>query len=318
MSPEPVRNVAASVRNRLLAMARQSGKPFQSLLTHYALERFLFRLSLLPLKERFILKGGLLLVGMGLPQARTTRDIDFLGLGSGNIDAVGASIREIGGVVLNDGLVYNFERLSAETMAEDAEYPGIRLKFDAWLGKARIPMQIDVGFGDIMIPEARDMTLSTLLDMEPPVVKAYGVETIIAEKFEASLDLVELNSRMKDFYDIWMLSRAYPFQGLTLQEAVVATCERRSTPLSSRAVVFSKEFAERTDKQAQWKTFLKKIQLPDVPKDFSTIMKDFGEFLYPVTEASENHRRFEEKWLPGGSWQPAIENNFRTTSSHVT
>jgi predicted nucleotidyltransferase component of viral defense system len=304
MSAEPVKNIAASVRNRLLAMARRNGKPFQSVLTHYGLERFLFRLSRLPLKEKFILKGGLLLVGMGLPMARTTRDIDFLGLGSGDIDAVGASIREIGNVTVDDGLVYDFDHLSTEAMAEDAEYPGIRLKFDAWLGKARIPMQIDVGFGDIMIPEARDMTFPTLLDMEPPVVKAYGVETIIAEKFEASLDLVELNSRMKDFYDIWMLSRAYPFHGLTIQEAVVATCERRSTPLSSRAPVFSSAFAERSDKQAQWKTFLKKIQLQDVPKDFSTIIKDFGEFLYPVTEASENHRRFEEKWLPGGPWQP--------------
>jgi len=305
MSPEPVRNVAASVRNRLLAMARQSGKPFQSLLTHYALERFLFRLSLLPLKERFILKGGLLLVGMGLPQARTTQDIDFLGLGSGDIDAVGASIREIGGVALNDGLVYDYERLSTEAMAEDAEYPGIRLKFDAWLGKARIPMQIDVGFGDVMIPDPRDMTFPTLLDMEPPVVKAYSIETIVAEKFEASLDLVQLNSRMKDFYDIWMLSRAYPFQGLTLQEAVVATCERRSTPLSSRAVVFSRAFAVRPDKQAQWKTFRKKIQLTDIPEDFSAIMKDFGGFLHPLTDASENKQRFEKKWLPGGPWQPS-------------
>ena len=285
-------------------MARQSGKPFQSLLTYYGLERFLFRMSRSPMKENFVLKGGLLLIGMGLPMARTTRDIDILGLGSKDMEAVGASIREIGSMAFDDGLVYEFDHMSMEEMAEDTEYPGIRLKFDAWLGKAKIPMQIDIGFGDIVIPEAREMTFPTLLDMEPPVVKAYGIETIIAEKFEASLDLVELNSRMKDFYDIWMLSRTYPFQGCTLQEAVIATCRRRSTPLISKAPIFSREFAGRTDKRTQWKTFLKKNQFPNIPEDFSTIMKDFAEFLRPVTEASENHRRFEENWLPGGPWQP--------------
>jgi len=152
VSADPVKNITASVKNRLLSAARQSGKPFQSLLTHYGLERFLFRLSRSHLKEKFILKGGLLLVGMGLPMARTTRDIDFLGLVPADIDAVGALIREIGNVALDDGLIYEFDDLSIEAMAEEAEYPGIRLKFDAWLGKARIPMQIDVGFGDAVVP----------------------------------------------------------------------------------------------------------------------------------------------------------------------
>jgi predicted nucleotidyltransferase component of viral defense system len=304
MSSDPVKNIVASVRNRLLATARQSGKPFQSLLTYYSLERFLFRLSQSPLRERFILKGGLLLMGMNLPMARATRDIDFLGLGCSDMDDVGASVREIGNVACDDGLVYKFDPLSVEAIVEDAEYPGIRLKFDAWLGKARIPMQIDVGFGDIMIPEARDMTFPTLLDMEPPVVKAYSVETIIAEKFEASLNLAELNSRMKDFYDIWMLSRAYPFSGSTLQDAVVATCQRRATPLSSRAPIFFQEFADRSVKQAQWRGFLKKIQIRGIPQDFLIIMKGFREFLHPVAEASENRRPFEKKWAPGGPWQP--------------
>lgn len=305
MSAQPVKNVSASIKNRILSMARQSGKPFQSLLTHYGLERFLFRMSQSPLKEKFVLKGGMLLMGMGLPMARTTRDIDFLGLGSKDTQAVGASIREIGSMAFDDGLVYEFDHMSIEAMAKDTEYPGIRLRFDAWLGKAKIPMQIDVGFGDIVIPEVREMTFPSLLDMEPPVVKAYGIETIIAEKFEASLDLVELNSRMKDFYDIWMLSRTYPLQGATLQEAVIATCRCRSTPLISQAPVFSREFAERSDKQAQWKTFRKKNQLSNIPEDFSTVMKDFREFLRPVAAAGENRKRFDKNWLPGGPWQPA-------------
>ena len=303
MSANQVKNIASSVKNRLLAAAREGGKPFQSLLTHYALERFLFRLSRSPLKEKFILKGGLLLVGMGLSMARTTRDIDFLGLIPGNSDTVGASIRDIGNVHLDDGLVYKFDNLSIEAMSDDQEYPGIRLKFEAWLGKAKIPMQIDVGFGDAVVPAALDMTYPTLLDMEPPVVKAYSVETIVAEKFEASLDLAELNSRMKDFYDVWMLSHAYPFHGAVLQDAITATCARRSTPLSSQGLVFSKEFADRSDKQTQWTTFLRKAQITGIPEDFPVIMAGMGKFLHPVAEASEKQLRFEKEWLPGGPWE---------------
>jgi predicted nucleotidyltransferase component of viral defense system len=303
MSANQVKNIASSVKNRLLAAAREGGKPFHSLLTHYALERFLFRLSRSPLKEKFILKGGLLLAGMGLSMARTTRDIDFLGLIPGNSDTVGASIRDIGNVHLDDGLVYKFDNLSIEAMSDDQEYPGIRLKFEAWLGKAKIPMQIDVGFGDAVVPDALDMTYPTLLDMEPPVVKAYSVETIVAEKFEASLDLAELNSRMKDFYDVWMLSHAYPFHGAVLQDAITATCARRSTPLSSQGLVFSKEFADRSDKQTQWTTFLRKAQITGIPEDFPVIMAGMGKFLHPVAEASEKQLRFEKEWLPGGPWE---------------
>ena len=303
MSSEQGKNVAASVKNRLLSLARHSGKPFQSLLTHYGLERFLCRLSQSPMKEKFILKGGLLLVGMGLPLARTTRDIDFLGLMPGDIESVGRFIREIGSVALNDGLIYEFDDLSIESMSDDAEYPGIRLKFDAWLGKARIPMQIDVGFGDVMVPAAHEMTFPTLLDMEPPIVMAYSVETIVAEKFEAALDLADLNSRMKDFYDIWMLGHAYPFHGSTLQEAIIATCHRRGTPLNSQAQIFSKEFSGKSDKRIQWTTFLRKAQIPDITDDFSIIMEGILTFLYPISEASEKDKRFEKEWPAEGPWQ---------------
>ncbi|MCX5977219.1 MAG: nucleotidyl transferase AbiEii/AbiGii toxin family protein [Coprothermobacterota bacterium] len=304
MSGDSVKDMAASVKSRLLSIARRSGKPFQSLLTHYGMERFLFRLSQSPLKENFILKGGLLLVGLGLPQARTTSDIDFLGLMRGDLAAVGKLIREIGSAAFDDGLVYEFDDFNVEGMSENAEYPGIRLTFDAWLSKARIPMQIDVGFGDAVVPDAREMTFPTLLDMEPPVVKAYSIETIIAEKFEASLDLAELNSRMKDFYDIWMLSGADSFYGSVLQNAIMATCQRRGTALSSQAVVFSEEFSGRSDKQTQWIAFLRKAQISGIVNGFPMIMASIGAFLRPVAYAIENSRSFEKQWPPGGPWQP--------------
>ncbi len=298
-----MKNISASVKERLLHMARQSGKPFHSLLIQYGLERFLYRLSQSSFKERFILKGGFLLVGMGIPQSRTTRDVDFLGLMNGDPDVVSRAIRQIGELAINDGLVYEFNNLNIEVMSERSDYPGLRFKFTAYLGKARMPMQIDVGFGDAVIPAAIEMTFPTLLDMEPPVVRAYSTETIVAEKFEASLDLATLNSRMKDFYDIWMLSRTYCFQGLSLQEAITATCRRRKTAITSKTEIFAKEFANLAGKQTEWAAFLKKAHFSDILEDFSVIMEKIGTFLHPVINAIEKDARFDKSWPPGGPWK---------------
>jgi len=301
-----MKNVSASVKDRLLHMARQNGKPFQALLIQYGLERFLYRLSQSPYKERFILKGGFLLVGMGIPQSRTTKDIDFLGLMNGDLDDVSRAMRQIGELSFDDGLVYEFNNLNIEVMSELSDYPALRLKFTACLGKARMPVQIDVGFGDAVIPTAIEMNFPTLLDMEPPVVRAYSAETIVAEKFEASLDLATLNSRMKDFYDIWMLSRTYCFQGLSLQEAITATCHRRKTALSSKAEIFTKEFANLVEKQTQWAAFLRKSHFSNISEDFSVIIEGIRVFLHPVINATEQKARFDNSWPPGGPWQEAL------------
>lgn len=306
MNNDSIKNMAASVKDKLLHLARQSGKPFQALLIQYGLERFLYRLSQSSFKEKFILKGGLLLVGMGFPRARTTRDIDFLGLMKRDSDSVSAAIQQIGKLALNDGLVYEFNDLNVEVTSADSEYPGIRLMFTASLGKAKFPMQIDVGFGDAIIPAAKEMTFPTLLDMEAPIVKAYSIETIVAEKFEAALDLADLNSRMKDFYDIWMLSQTYSFHGIALQKSIKATCQRRKTALNPRAEVLTKEFADHSDKRTQWSSFLRKSKIADISEDFSAIMEEIRIFLYPVANAIEKGVRFEEAWLPEGPWQKRI------------
>ena len=303
MNGKKLKNMAASAKSRLLYLSRKSGKPFQELLIHYGLERFLYRLSRSPFQNKFILKGGLLLAGMGIPQARTTRDIDFLGLITADSRVVAEHIKQIGEVISNDGLAYDFTDLNVEAMADDSEYTGIRLKFSAWLGKARFPMQIDVGFGDVMVSEAKEMTYPTLLDMEAPIVLVYSLETIVAEKYEASLDLADVNSRMKDFYDIWILSQKYHFQGSTLQEAIEATCKRRNTPVNAEAEIFSDKFAGRPDKQYQWLTFLRRSHLLDSPEAFTAIMADIGSFLRPVASAIEKGIRFRNVWPAGGPWQ---------------
>ena len=302
MTSGKAKNITTSVRTRLLNIARRIDKPFEELLVLYGLERFLFRLSQSVHKDNFILKGGLLLIGMGFPQARPTKDIDFLGLISSNIEVVSKTIQEIGNIDIEDGMVYDFSKLTNEPISPNSDYPGIRFKFSGRLGQTRIPMQVDIGFGDRIVPAAKEISFPTLLDMEPPVIRSYAVETIIAEKFEAALDLADLNSRMKDFFDIWILSQKYPFGGKSLQEAIIATCRRRKTSISSKAQIFSREFANRYNKQIQWSAFLRKGSMGEVPEEFSIIMEGIQDFLLPVTLETENENSFVSEWPPGGPW----------------
>jgi predicted nucleotidyltransferase component of viral defense system len=284
-------------------MARRKDRPFEEILVLYGLERFLFRLSQSSHKRDFILKGGLLIYGMELSEARPTRDIDLLGLTQNDVEAVSEMIQEIGKIDFDDGMMYDFDQLTHETMAPDSEYPGIRFKFVGKLGKTRIPMQLDIGFGDAVVPDARDMVYPTLLDMKAPTILAYAIETVVSEKFEAALDLADLNSRMKDFYDLWVLSQKYPFDGRSLQEAIVATCNRRGTVIQFNAEIFSSEFRQNVDKETQWAAFISKGPMDDAPNDFSSIMKALRDFLQPVAESCEKKDKFELKWPPGGPWK---------------
>jgi len=164
-------------------------------------------------------------------------------------------------------------------------------------------MQIDVSFGDRVVPQAKEMEFPTLLDMEPPVIMGYAAETVIAEKFEAALDLADLNSRMKAFYDIWVLSQTRSFDGQMLQEALTATCRRRKTAIRSDAEMFSDEFAERFDKQSQWSAFLSKGPVTDAPADFSIVMEEVRDFLLPLARSSEKDEALNATWPPGGPWK---------------
>ena len=163
-------------------------------------------------------------------------------------------------------------------------------------------MQLDIGFGDAVVPDAKDMVFPTLLDMKAPTILAYAIETIIAEKFEAALDLADLNSRMKDFYDLWVLSQKYFFDGRSLQEAIIATCNKRGTVIRSNAEIFSPEFSQHVDKNTQWAAFKSKGQMDDAPDDFSGIMKALRDFLQPVAVSCEKKDKFKLKWPNGGPW----------------
>lgn len=226
------RNVPASVRQRLLNRARRDRRPFNELLQYFAMERFLFRLSQSDHAERFILKGALMLHVWRSPTIRPTMDIDLLGRTSSLEADLVSQLRDILRVnVEPDGLVFDAESIQTEPVAAGDEYEGIRMRFLGMLVTARVHMQIDIGFGDVVYPKPEAADLPTLMDFPAPRLLCYSREATVAEKLEAAVTLGALNSRMKDFYDIWLLSRQFDFNGPALAEAIRLTFERRGTAL---------------------------------------------------------------------------------------
>lgn len=244
MTKEKPRNLAASVRQRLMNLARAQNEDFQLVLTRYALERLLYRLSQSEHRDVFVLKGAMLFQLWGDQPHRPTRDLDLLGRGDNSIPRFERIFREVCELaVQDDGLVFNAESVRGDTIKEDQEYEGLRLKLDCHLENARIPIQIDIGFGDVVTPAATEVTYPVLLDFPAPVLPAYSRESVVAEKFQAMVMLGIANSRMKDFYDLWMLARQFKFQGPVLCQAIQATFERRRAPVPADVpVALSAEF----------------------------------------------------------------------------
>ena len=222
-----VRNVAASVRARLHNVARANRASFERMLTRYALERLLFRLSVSPHRERFVLKGAMLYAAWLEDPFRTTRDLDLLAFGGRETERIVTIFGEIcAHAVEDDGLIFDTERIAAEPIRDDRAYGGLRLRTVARLAAAVIPLQIDIGFGDVVTPGPLELEYPVLLDQPVPMLNAYPRETVAAEKFEAIVVLDLANSRMKDFYDLLAMSRLFAFEGATLAAAIRATFER--------------------------------------------------------------------------------------------
>lgn len=297
------RNVSASVRARLQNRAKDEGRPFQEFLQYYGLERFLFRLSRSPHGGKFVLKGALMLRVWDAASSRPTRDIDFLGFTNNDIDEVEAIIVDAcNGDCADDGIVFDSKSVKGERIKEDADYEGIRVKFVGYLEKARIPMQIDIAFGDVMHPNATLADYPTLLDGPGLTLQVYPRETVIAEKFQAMVHLGTLNSRMKDFYDIWLLSRQFDFDGPGLGEAISKTFENRGTAIETNPIAFTPAFYENEDKAKQWAAFLRKSHLTGGPADLGEAVRHISVFLDPVAEAIAAARTFQSKWRAPGPW----------------
>ena len=302
MSASP--NKAASVRQRLLNRARAEGEDFQVLLTRYVLERFLYRLGRSPYRDQFVVKGAMLFVLWEGDLHRTTRDLDLLGFGSSAIGDIEQTIREIAAVeVEDDGVEFVTETVRGGLIREEQEYEGVRVSAEARVGRARVHLQVDVGFGDAITPEATEAEFPALLDAPPPVLRAYPKETVIAEKLQALVALGMLNSRMKDFYDLWRLAQHDTFDGSLLVEAVRATFDRRGTPLPEPVPVgLTEEFATDAGKQTQWKAFTRRGRLEE-EATLEEVITMLHAFLVPVLDAARMASAFERRWKPGGPWQ---------------
>ena len=245
MTKQKPRNLAASVRQRLMNVARAQKEDFQLILTRYALERLLYRLSQSKYRDVFVLKGAMLFQLWGDQPHRPTRDLDLLGRGENSIPRFERIFQEVcDRPVEEDGLVFNAESVHGETIKEDQEYEGLRLTLDCRLENARIPIQIDIGFGDVVTPATSELSYPVLLDFPAPILAVYSRESVVAEKFQAMVMLGIANSRMKDFYDLWVLARQFEFQGPMLCQAIRATFERRRTSVPAEVpLALSAEFS---------------------------------------------------------------------------
>lgn len=258
-------NMAKSVKDRLLRIARREGRVFDVLLVRFALERLLYRLSISSHRDRFVLKGGMLVTIWVADDNRVTRDADFLGHGDSNPDRLVSDFREIMGIESSDGLIFDIDTLTATIIREDMEYGGVRLKTAAYLEKTRIPVTIDIGFGDALADATQRLNYPTLLDLPAPQVRSYPPATVIAEKFQAMVALGVLNGRMKDYYDLWAIPRAISIPDDDLDAAIRATFERRATPIpSERPPGLSAEMIGDQGKQQQWRAYAASLELANV------------------------------------------------------
>lgn len=223
------KNIAASIHQRLKNLLNETGEEFNLLLRRFANERWLYRLSISEYKDRFLLKGASLFTLWFNTPHRPTRDVDLLGFGSSGIADMEKIFKEICAVETEDGLIFKPETVKGGEIKEGQEYQGVRITFMALLGTAQIKLQVDVGFGDAVTPEAETIEFPTVLDFPKPRLKAYPKETVVAEKFEAMVKLGMLNSRMKDFWDLRLMISAFEFDGTILQQAIETTFERRQT-----------------------------------------------------------------------------------------
>ena len=305
MNEKPIKNLAASVHQRLLDKARKTGRPFNELLQYFAIERFLYRLAQSKYAKNFVLKGALMLnVWEGSSLLRPTLDIDVLGQQINNeIEGVTRAIQEIcNQAVEPDGLAFDPATARGLRIAEDTGYQGVRVRFSGSLGNARLSMQLDVGFGDIVIPSDTEMSYPTILDFPAPQIRGYSRESTIAEKFEAAVRLGALNSRMKDFFDIWFLSRHFNFDGPTLAIAIRETFSRRNTELPPGPLPLTSDFARGTDHAVQWRAFRNRNRIESAPESFAEVMTGVTGFLRPVATAISENLPFRGKWTPPGPW----------------
>lgn len=304
MTRKPV-NLPASIATRLRNIATVKHIDLAFVHRRYAIERLLYRLSVSAERERFVLKGAMLFTAWLPDPFRPTQDLDLLGFGDAAVTSVGERIAAVCRVsVPDDGLVFDFASLKAEPIRGNQEYGGVRVRLSASLARTKIPVQIDIGFGDAVTPGIVDLEFPVLLDAPAPTVRAYPKETVLAEKLHAIVTLGAVNTRIKDYYDLLALTRLFEFDGTVVRDAIIATFERRGTPLPAATPVgLTGAFADDPQKVRLWDAFTKREALLLEPGDLGGAVEDIAALLLPPLVAANAGTPFVKTWKAGGPWR---------------
>ncbi len=302
MNSKEVKNVVASVLARLRNTSKSGGVPFQQVLQQYAMERFLYRVSKSRHAQSVILKGALLLKTIGIPNARPTMDIDMLRKGKADQASLVALVKDCATLKVEaDGLTFLADTVVAEDITKGSEYKGTRILMDARMDNVRLRIQIDFGVGDVLVPGARMIEYPVFLGGETIHLLAYPVESAIAEKLQAMVALGATNSRMKDFYDIWVCSNHLDFNARTLLKAIDATFKNRETPVPAQEFeALTATFVEAHG--VQWNAFVKKIGEPELIDELGKVVADLKVFALPALRAVSHGEPLTQRWKAGAGW----------------
>jgi len=308
MSTGKKRNTGHSVFQRLLSHARTHGEDFNLLLLRYGIERFLYRLSISAHADRFILKGASLFLVWKGQNFRVTKDADLLAFGPAHAENLTGVFKELCQAASEDvdGIEFLPDTVRAVPIREEQEYGSVRVTLMSLLHQARIPLQFDIGFGDAVTPAPEKIEFPTILDAPAPRLLAYPRDTMIAEKLEAMVVLGMANSRMKDFYDLYVLAREFAFNGATLAGAIRATFRQRKTQIPPEPpLALTEQFAQDDTKPIQWKAFIRKSALEQDVPGFPDVLAHLREFLLPPLKAASGQALFPKEWNAGGPWVSA-------------
>lgn len=297
-------DISASVRARLLNLSKTTNRDFQELTVRYTIERFLARLVESQYREEFILKGAMLYIPWKLDETRTTMDLDLLGYGDPDVDNMKIVFQNIcSTVVEDDGLVFIQDSVTVNQIREESVYDGVRGIIQVKLGTMNIRLQVDVGFGDQIIPTPMNAEFPAIFAKQGPIIRAYSPETVIAEKFNAMVVLGMANSRMKDYYDIWMLSKSFSFDLSILREAIEQTFLKRKNDLPEfEPVGLSEDFINDLNKRTQWKGFLKKQKRIYSAPDLKEIVLCIRKFILPTLSNLDSRTDVSKRWHFENGW----------------
>ena len=305
-SRREIQDVPASVRARLQNLARHQEVDFNLLLNRYAVERFLYRLSRSGEVDRFTLKGATLFRVWAAHELRPTQDVDFLATGPGDRASIRVALDAICNTpCLEDGVVFDPATIQMAEIRHEAQYGGFRVRIRGNLGQARLHLQVDIGFGDVITPDREEQDYPTLLDLPVPRLWTYPRETLIAEKLEAMVDLGATNTRVKDLWDIACLARGFAFDGETLRTAIAETFRRRRTTLDGpRPLALLPDYYEDTARVERWQALQQQIGMDaDGPAQLADAGEELRRFLGPVCDSLIDDGPFTRTWPVGGPWR---------------